>query len=310
MKLSNHKLSNIFLYLLYIFIVLYSANAQAQDCKLRLANLVNVEIKTSTSSGNAQYNAVQNKRNETFKVRNTGGTCSFFISFSGSSHVRYLESVRNKIAYGLYDSVQRSNPLTGIPTATERNLLTGEFKAQEKMKSFTYFYFLEKNDVVAAGEYVDSVQVELYEGTPANHILQDTKTITFTTNIDPFVNVTVQGGQGAGRKTTLNFGTAKPGISLGFNININANTGYDMLLESENRGVMRLDTHRVPNTIPYLLFKDGHQLDISNTVKLPYTNTIRSMAVVRHDFIVTIGDFNYVLSGEYEDTITLTVSAK
>ena len=83
-----------------------------------------------------------------------------------------------------------------------------------------------------------------------------------------------------------------------------------MLLESENQGVMRLDSQRLPNTIPYTLFKDGHKLDISNTVNLPYTESSHSSAVKRHDFIVTIGEFDYVLSGEYEDTITLTVMAR
>lgn len=308
MKLLTYN-STIILPCLF-FIGLNSVNAQAQDCKLRLENLVDVEIKTNTTAGNGKYNTVQNKRNETFKVRNTGSTCSFFISFSGSSHLRYLESARNKIAYGLYDSVQRSNLLMGIPTATERNLLTGEFKSKENIKPFTYFYFLEINDAIPAGEYTDSVRVELYEGTPGNHILHDTKTITFTTNIDPFINVTVQGGQGSGRKTTLDFGTARPGISLGFNININANTDYDMLLDSKNQGVMRLITNRLPNTILYLLSKDGHRLDISNTVKLPYTDSSRSRAVERHDFIVSIAEFEYVLSGNYEDTITITVMAR
>lgn len=298
------------LLLCLFFINLHSVNAQAQDCKLRIENLVDVEIKTTTSSGNAKYNTVQNKRNETFKIINTGGVCSFFISFSGNSHIRYLSSVSNKIAYGLFDSVQRANPLIEIPVATEKNLLTGEFKSREKVKSFTYFYFLEINDSIPAGKYTDSVQVELYEGTPGNHILHDAKTITFTTNIDPFVNVTVQGGQGAGRKTTLNFGTAKPGISLGFNININANTGYDIMLESENRGVMRLDTHRLTNAIPYILLKDGHRLDISNAVKLSYIDSSYSRAVERHDFIVSIDEFEYVFSGDYEDTITITVMAR
>jgi spore coat protein U-like protein len=291
-------------------IIVYSANVQAQDCNLHLENLVNVEIKTSTSASSSKNITVQNKHNESFKVVNTGDACSFFVSFSGSSNIRYLKSERGKVAYGLYDSIQKTNSLIEIPIATERNLLTGEFKKQEKTKSFSYFYLMEVNDTISSGLYSDSVQVELYEGTPSNHTLHDTKTITFTTNIDPFINVTVQGGQGAGRKTTLNFGTAKPGISLGFNININANTGYDMLLESENRGVMRLDTHRLPNTIPYILSKDGRRLDISNIVKLPYTDYSHSRALERHDFMVSIGEFEYVLSGDYEDTITVTVMAR
>ncbi len=310
MKLITYSLPTYLQYLLLIFISLCSTNIQAQGCKLHLDNLVDVEIKTNTSSGNTHYNIVQDNRNETFKVRNSGGSCSFFISFSGSSHIRYLKSAQDKIAYGIYDSVQRNNPLIGLPTATERNIQKGEFKENETNKTFTYFYFLDVDDAISAGEYSDSMQIELYEGTLGNHILHDTKTIEFLTNIESFINVTVQGGQGSGKKTRLHFGTAKPGISLGFEININANTGYDMLLESQNRGVMRLDSHRVANTIPYLLFKDGHQLDISNKVQLPYMNTIHSIPVVRHDFIVTIDEFNYVLSGEYKDTITITVMAR
>ncbi len=307
----NYKLSLSSLRLWLVLGCLYSSSALAQDCKLRLENLVDVEIKTTTSSSHSQISIVQNKRNETFKVRNTGdGDCPFFVSFSGSSNVRYLESAGNRIVYGLYDSVQRSNSLKGLPTATERNLLTGEFKGQTNMQSFTYFYFLETNGSVAAGLYSDSVQVELYEGVPGNHILHDSRTITFSADIVPFINVTVQGGQGAGSKTTLDFGTAKPGISLGFNINVNANTGYDITMESENRGVMRLDTQRTPNAIPYTLYKEGQRLDLSSIVKLPYLDTSISKAVARHDFIVTIGGFEYVLSGEYEDTIIVTVKAR
>ena len=289
---------------------LYSSGALAQDCKLRLQNLVDVEIKTTTSSSHSQLSTIQNKSSESFIVRNTGGECPFFISFSGSSNVRYLRFGNKQIAYGLYDSVQRSNPLKGLPTATQRNLLTGEFKGQKNMQPFTYFYFLETNQSVAAGLYSDSVQVELYEGVPGNHILHDSRTINFSADIDSYIDVIVQGGQGAGRKTTLNFGKAKPGISLGFNINVNANTGYDMTLESENRGVMRLDTQRKPNTIPYTLYKEGQRLDLSSIVNLPYLDTSISKAVAHHDFIVTIGGFDYVLSGEYEDTIVITVKAR
>ncbi len=306
----NYKLSLSSLRLCLVLGCLYSSGALAQDCKLRLQNLVDVEIKTTTSSSHLQLSTIQNKSSENFIVRNTGGECPFFISFSGSSNVRYLRFENKQIAYGLYDSVQRSNPLKGLPTATQRNLLTGEFKGQKNMQSFTYFYFLETNQSVAAGLYTDSVQVELYEGVPGNHILHDSRTINFSADIDPYIDVTVQGGQGVGRKTTLNFGTAKPGISLGFNINVNANTGYDMTLESENRGVMRLDTQRKPNTIPYTLYKEGQRLDLSSIVNLPYLDTSISKAVVRHDFIVTIGGFDYVLSGEYEDTIVITVKAR
>ena len=83
-----------------------------------------------------------------------------------------------------------------------------------------------------------------------------------------------------------------------------------MTLESENRGVMRLDTQRTPNTIPYTLYKEGQRLDLSSIVSLPYLDTSRSRAVVRHDFNVTIGGFDYVHSGEYEDTIIVTVRAR
>ena len=298
----------IFRHLWILLIPLYSVSVQAQECRLRLENIIDVEIMVTTTSNSTQHKIVQNKRNEKIKVSNSGGDCEFFISFTGASSIRYLESARSKVAYGLYDSVQRSNPLIGIPIATEKNLLVGEFKSQQKMQTFTYFYLLETNDAISADEYTDTVQVELYAGTPDNYILQDTRTITFTMKIDPFINVTVQGGQGAGKKTTLNFGIARPGISLGFNVN--ANTGYDIRLESENRGVMRLDTYLVPNTIPYLLFQDGNRLDLSNAVKLPYTNSNYSRAVERYDFIVYIGEYEYVLSGSYEDTITVTVMAR
>jgi spore coat protein U-like protein len=311
MKLFSYKLFVSSLRLWLVLGCLYSSGVLAQDCKLRLENLEDVEIKTTTSSSHSQITTVQKKRNETFKVRNTGdGACSFFVSFSGSTNVKYLRFGDKQIAYGLYDSVQRLNPLKGLPAATERNLLTGEFKGQKNIESFTYFYFLETNDFVLAGLYSDSVQVELYEGVPGNHILHDSRTITFSTDIAPFINVIVQGGQGAGSKTILNFGMAKPEKSLGFNINVNANIGYEMTLESQNRGVMRLDTQRLPNTIPYTLYKEGKRLDLSSTVNLLYLDTSHYRAVARYDFIVTISGFDYVLSGEYEDTITVTVLAR
>ncbi len=310
MKLFSYKLFVSSLRLWLVLGCLYSSGLLAQDCELGLENLEDVEIKTTTSSSHSQITTVQENRNKTFNVRNTrDGACSFFVSFSSGTNVKYLRFGDKQIAYGLYDSVQRLNRLKGLPAATERNLLTGDFDGQENIESFTYFYFLETNDSVLAGLYSDSVQVELYEGVPGNHILHDSRTITFSTDIAPFINVIVQGGQGAGNKTSLNFGMAKPEKSLGFNITVDANIGYEMTLESQNRGVMRLDTQRLPSTIPYTLYKEGKRLDLSSTVNLLYLDTRQYRAVARHDFIVTIGGFGSVLSGEYEDTITVTVLA-
>ena len=159
------------------------------------------------------------------------------------------------------------------------------------------------------GGYQDTVRVAVYEGDLTDYRLADTRTVKVRTQVAAVVEVSLIDGGGrrdlAGARSVLDFGRLTTGETKHFRIDVKTNSGYDIALESENRGALRLADAAASSRVPYTLALDGLALDLGSAVSLPF-----STARPSHRFAVTIGRIGNALSGRYQDNLLVTVTAR
>ncbi len=281
---------------------------EAGACELHLAGLANVTI----APGYNPFAAAGSSEAERFEVVHQGEPCPFFVTFSadaGGGEYRALRGPAGGLGYEIYRSSRRADILTALPAARDQNLLSGAFARGQAKRRLDYHLFVAPGQGVPPGGYQDAVKVAVYEGDLTSYRLADTRTVKIRTQVAAVVEVSLIDGRGrrdlAGARSILDFGRLETGETKHFRIDVKTNSGYDITLESENRGALRLVDATAPSRVPYTLSLNGLALDLSATVSLPF-----SAARPSHRFAVTIGRIRNTLSGRYRDTILLTVTAR
>lgn len=282
----------------------------AYGCELSLKELDDIYIDTSLVPGYNQRSDAGQTVSDVFRVVGTGGGCSFFVSFSGNSPVRYLKSNNGQqISYQLYDSIQHHNALYGLPTI-KNNVLNGILNNGQPTRTLRYYFYFSNDQNISAGTYQDTVTVSVYEGDQNTFTLRDSRTVTYTVVIPPVIDILINTTGSDSRSATLDFGILQPGKTLPFEVVVTGNVAYDMNIQSENKGLLKHSTATVNNTIPYTLFKSGSLINLSKTTQLSFPRRGASLQKKSYDFSAAIDDYDFVLSGKYQDFILFTVVAR
>jgi hypothetical protein len=175
----------------------------------------------------------------------------------------------------------------------------------------TYRAVLGNTSGVPVGIYFDTVTIRLYEGTLSSYSLQDTTTVFFwyssTRSTDLSLVSTGSAFNAAATNMSLDFGTMYTGESRAFDIIVMTNAGYSLSMSSQNGGKMQ-HTSLSTGSVPYALTVN------SNTVSLGSGNTVVATGSgaspaggTRVPVIVTIGSLGNSVSGDYRDSVTVTV---
>ena len=291
-----------------VFVGLATGALEAGACELRLAGLANVTI----APGYNPFAAAGSSETKGFEVVHLGEPCPFFVTFSvgtGGGGRRALRGPAGGLGYEIHRSSRRADILAALPAARDRNLLSGAFARGQAKRQFDYHLFVAPGQLVSPGGYQDAVRVAVYEGDLTSYRLADTRTVKVRTRVAAVVEVSLIDGGGrrdlAGARSVLDFGRLTTGKTKHFRIDVKTNSGYDIALESENRGVLRLADAAQSSSVPYTLSLDGLALDLGSAVSLPF-----STARPSHRFAVTIGRIGNALSGRYQDNILVTVTAR
>lgn len=290
-----------------VFIVIFYA-PQTLACDLRLQGLDDLHIEFDHAY--SRQSDVGRTDAEQFTIHSRESGCAFFVTFSNSNNRRLKNGYGDQLRYELYDTVQHKNRLTGPPSTSTQNILEGYFGKSQPLQGLRYYFFVPFDQEVPSGEYSDSIDISVYEGTTGQYILRDTKQVTYTVTVPANISISIHSSPGIGETADLNFGTLQIGESRSFSIDVVANTPYDMSIESENNGVLSQDTTRVPNTISYALQYQGRAIDLSRRIYLPYPQRKHSTEVNTHEFNAIIGEFDFVLWGEYRDNLVVTITAR
>ncbi len=281
---------------------------EAGACELQLAGLANVTI----APGYDPFAAAGSSEVERFEVVHRGEPCPFFVTFSagtGGGGQRALRGPAGDLGYEIYRSSRRADILATLPVARDRNLLSGVFDRGQAKRRLDYHLFVAPGQGVSPGGYQDAVKIAVYQGDLTSYRLADSRTVKIRTQVAAVVEVSLSDGGGlrdlAGARSVLDFGRLETGETKYFRIEVKTNSGYDITLESEHRGALRLADGTASSRVPYTLALGGLALDLGAAVSLPFSSARPS-----HRFAVTIGRIGNALSGRYQDNILVTVTAR
>ncbi len=173
-------------------------------------------------------------------------------------------------------------------------------------------------------DYSDVVEMKLYYGEindPSSYDVNDPDeeaTLDVNGNVDPVVNLALvdpgAGFPGApGQVQTerdMDFGILEPGAVREYDLLVESNTLFGITVISDNNGVLQYQgtatDSDLPDTVPYRFTLAGNEVDLSGGETTAATDT----SGFRWPLAVEILEFGVPLAGDYEDVITITVSAQ
>lgn len=266
---------------------------------------------------------------QTFTVRvqnkppNPSGT--YFVTFSAGQSGNFTarqaaDGLGNFLAYQVYDNLTNRNilkDLTGAPTSSE--VISGSFITQNPPQNFNHDFtvVLPGNQIPVSGTYTDTLVMTLYYGTLASYIQGDTKSvpITFTVTIptEILMSLVPEGNafDESSLSVDLNFGTVFQGAERTADLIVKANTTYSVGVTSTAGGVLKHTDMLDPSTVPYDFTVNGSPVPLpagfQTSIATGAPPTPPDGELYRLTF--KIGDLGTASSGDYADTLSLTVTA-
>ena len=261
---------------------------------------------------------------ETISIRHKGDALDFFVTFSagqsGTALARSMVSgTSDELFYQLYDSSVSMNVLLDIgDSPTIANVLFGSFGAsaswQTVIVSFTLI--IPADQYVPKDTYADAFDVTLYSGDLTTYLSEDTANVGASSVVPEIVEVSVIPTGAAfdplATQLDLDYGLLVDGESLTGDVVVRSNAVYTLSLQSANRGVMVHATPSETSEIPYDFRFTGASVSLTSNqatdvvVDAAATDT----AGVRYDFEIIILPFGMATEGNYDDSITIEISAQ
>lgn len=277
----------------------------------------NVEWQGGPRRTYSVFETVSYAQSATLTVKNNGSPQHFFVTFSsnsGNAPLRKAASGGDELGYQIYDTAGGLNVLKDLPGATSTEVLQGVFGAGEIRKTLNFVVSIPAQQAKPPGQYVDKIRVTLYQGTLGSYTEEDSSTISISARVAELVEVAVlnQGESFRPEAVTkaLDFGILTEGKSLGFDLRVRSNAGYQMTLESEGGWRLKHSSGTDPSKIPYNLSINGIVANTSgeSAVVLARKHVITSAQGDSYPCVVTIGTVDGASAGIYRDNILLTVA--
>lgn len=335
-------------------LILAASPAPAQgSCDIDLRRLDSVHWRAGPGRSYNPFSPEQYVQEEEFEVRHSGDACDFFVTFSeghAGSFERKMYNNGGALEYNLYNSASLDAVLKDLPGAQANEVLQGRFDSDRdddhwhddqddddwrddddddrwdrrrgdqprrkgrQTQRLSFFVPITPLQIRPPGQYRDDLRVTLYEGTLADPIRRDERTLSIRTRIQPAVQVSI-GRQGSPfdpqhTQQSLDFGELKEGEKGRAELLVRANTGYEIIMSSENRGTLR-HIQDGESAVSYVFEFNGDMVNL----RRPYSKVnVRGGPTDytgdRHAINVTIGDIGGASAGRHRDAITFTVRAR
>jgi hypothetical protein len=93
---------------------------------------------------------------------------------------------------------------------------------------------------------------------------------------------------------------------------VRSNETFGVSIESQNAGVMAIQTAGDSSTVPYRLSIDGSAVDLSSGNPVSVLSSVGPTVLAgrRHPISVEILDYGFATDGTYQDNLTITVTAQ
>jgi len=285
----------------------------AQNYSLQIANLTWV-------GGPGGYNpfgvtAYPNTVNFSITKLRTG-TRTYSVmagtSTTSGSYTRQMASGANRLNYQLYTTSAMTYPLEAPTTATANNAISGTSSAATgTVIPLSFLFYVPPGQVVAAGTYTDTVTVGVYNAYNSTTPITSTP-ISITTVVVAAAALSIVptgAGFSASTSQTLDFGTLAIGQSKACDLLVKKNTSATVTFNSANGGVMKTIPTPDTNQIAYIFVANGTTLNLASAANLGLPTGVNATGM-RLPINVTIGDISAAAAGNYQDQVTITVTAQ
>jgi spore coat protein U-like protein len=286
-------------------------------CDLDIRKLGSVVLHASANGIYSPFDPNRYIVIEEFEIEHKGDACDFFVTFSASQTGGYNRTMRHHgaaLEYDIYGSSNLQNLLKDIPGASTNEVLRGRFENGKQAGKLQFAIALPPGQFVPPGTYKDRITLTAYEGTLNQHIWRDAKSIQIMTRIDSAIQLSLVQSGGAfdpdRRGYFLDLGELSEGKTAQVDLLVRNNTGYAIVFESENRGMLRHQGAVESDSISYELEVRGIRMRLTGKrEQLDGVNEISSLQGDRYPIKITIGSTGDVSAGTYRDNITITVRA-
>ncbi len=257
-------------------------------------------------------------------VRHRNAACDYFVTFSagqsGSFAARAARSGASSLAYQIYDSMVGRNVLKDLSASpSTAEVLTGSFAASGNTwttEAQTYTVHLPAGQLPAAGTYTDSVNMEVWDGTPSSPGSRDQR-VTFTISIvvGPTLDVALVSTGGAfneaSSSVTFDFGTLSAGGSRAGDLVVRSNSLTTITISSANGGVLKNADPGDDSEVPYQLLVNGTPLTLPAATPVPLASSAPAtgFAGTRYGISAVIQGYGWPTEGTYSDVLTIQAAA-
>jgi spore coat protein U-like protein len=252
-----------------------------------------------------------------------GGTdpVNYYVTFgagsSGDVSNRTLtDGSGNTLSYQFMDSATTRNVLKNNASArTTDDVLAGSLagSAQES-RSFDVVVF--SGQFPPAGQYTDSLVITAYSGTVGSGQFSTFGFTTVDVTVPSVVELSLVDTGAPFDPTQSNyivdFGVLSAGATRQLDMLVRSNETFGVSIESQNAGVMAIQTAGDSSTVPYQLSVNGSAVDLSSGNPVSVLSSVGPtvLAGQRYPISVEIQDYGFATDGIYQDNLTITVTAQ
>jgi len=286
--------------------------SNAQNYTLQIGNITWV----GGSGGYNPFSATAYPNTVNFTItKNRAGNRTYSVmagtSATSGSYARQMASGANRLNYQLYTTSAMSYVLQAPKVATANNDISGTSNAAiGTLMPLSFLFYVPPGQVVAPGTYTDTVIVGIYDAfNSANPMTSKSITITTVVAASAALSIVPTGSAfSTSTSQTLAFGTLATGQALGCDLLVKQNTSATVTFNSANHGVMKAIPTPDADRIPYTFVANGITLNLASAANLLLLAGVNTTGT-RLPITVTIGDLSAAGAGNYQDQVTITVTA-
>lgn len=241
----------------------------------------------------------------------------YFAKGQANSYQRQAYSGGNALPYNLYRTVSLGNILKDFGDAGANEFLTLAMPANDTNYSATWFVEVKSKDAlfnVPPGTYTDTLPVNAYNVRSNGTITyQSSRFMTLAFVVPRYAEVSVvpvnQPHNPASTVFIMDFGTMVPQEELQADLRVKANVPYGMHVSSSNGGFLKKTPDTTPVPYQIQIGSSGWLTPTTYPYWLGQESSGSTQSGRRYNIKVRLGNFATLDDGDYDETITITVSA-
>ena len=274
------------------------------------------------------FDAADHIQSVAFAVTKQNGACTYFVTATaiGPDTVtsRRLRSGNGALNFNIYADSTRANIIRDLPAVGQGDFIAGSFGPGGRATNRQAYYFdIAPRQMAAPGAYQAALQFKLFQGTPANNVFVQSVQVLHRASVGPEVQISaVPRGQSFNQALTsaaVNLGAlnaATGPITASLDLRVRGNGNYQVMLQSQNRGVLRLADSSDTSALPYRLTIDGVPANLSGA-RMAFVARSTGIAAIGGavlPIVVTLdappGTIENSQAGDYSDVLSVSVTSE